>query len=205
MIHNLKEKLSERLYRNFAEEFACRVMAEPEIFPGLYALVFNGSPKTAWRAAWVCEKISCRFPEWFMDKRSELMRHIMYIAGSSRRRTGSGRVSQLLPGPHAFAAGAGCHTGVVYEDGIRALPERTGAFAGIQIFTGKCRTGILFQRNAECDMQYVETVEITRKRECANARMHECAKGRMRETVSLYLPSRFRAFDLSRLCAFVEV
>ncbi len=87
MIHNLKEKLSERLYRNFAEEFACRVMAEPEIFPGLYALVFDGSPKTAWRAAWVCEKISCRFPEWFMDKRSELMRHIMQSTNHGSKRS----------------------------------------------------------------------------------------------------------------------
>jgi len=87
MIHNLKEELSGTLCKHFAEEFAIRIMAEPENFPELYALVFDDNPKTAWRAAWVCEKISCRIPFWFMDKRSELMRQIMQSTNHGSKRS----------------------------------------------------------------------------------------------------------------------
>ncbi len=87
MIHNLKEEFLGTLCKNFAEKLACRIMAEPEIFPELYALVFDENPKTAWRAAWVCEKISCRFPEWFMDKRSELMLQIMRSSNDGSKRS----------------------------------------------------------------------------------------------------------------------
>ncbi len=87
MIDNLKEELSGRLCRNFAEEFAFRILDNPDSFPELYALIFDDNPKTAWRAAWVCEKISCRFPEWFMDKRSELMLQIMRSSNEGSKRS----------------------------------------------------------------------------------------------------------------------
>lgn len=87
MIHNLKEEFSGTHCRNFAETTANRIMAEPEIFPELYALAFDENPKTAWRAAWVCEKISCRFPEWFMEKRAELMQQIMRSKNPGSKRS----------------------------------------------------------------------------------------------------------------------
>ena len=87
MIHNLREQLSGTLCKNFAEEFACRIMAEPEIFSELYALAFDDNPKTAWRAAWVCEKISYRLPEWFMDKRPRLIQRIMQSTNHGSKRS----------------------------------------------------------------------------------------------------------------------
>ena len=73
MIQNLKDRLSGALYRNFPEEFAYYIADNPKEFSELYALTFDENPKTAWRAMWVCEKVSYLFPEWFTDKRSELM------------------------------------------------------------------------------------------------------------------------------------
>ena len=87
MIHNLKEQLSEALYHNFAEEFAYLILDNPESFPELYALTFDENPKTAWRAMWVCEKISYRFPEWFVDKRSELMQRTIQCANHGSKRS----------------------------------------------------------------------------------------------------------------------
>jgi len=87
MIHNLKEQLSGALYHNFAEEFAYHILDNPESFPELYALTFDENPKTAWRATWVCEKISYRFPEWFMDKRSELMQRTIQCTNHGSKRS----------------------------------------------------------------------------------------------------------------------
>ena len=87
MIHNLKEQLSGALHSCFAEEFACLILDNPESFPELYALAFDDDPKVAWRAAWVCEKISYQFPEWFMEKRSELMQRIIQCANHGSKRS----------------------------------------------------------------------------------------------------------------------
>ena len=86
MIHNLKEQLSGTLCKNFAEEFAYRILDNPESFPELYALTFNDNPKTAWRAMWVCEKVSYWFPEWFMDKRPELIQRTILCTNHGSKR-----------------------------------------------------------------------------------------------------------------------
>ena len=83
----LKDQLSVALYNNFAEDFAYHILDNPGSFPELYALIFDENPKTAWRSAWVCEKISYLFPEWFIDKRSELMRQIMQSANHGSKRS----------------------------------------------------------------------------------------------------------------------
>lgn len=76
-IQDLKEKLSGRFGIFLADEFVPWATENPEKFPELYSLIFDTDRKIAWRAAWVCEKISYRHPEWFIDKRSELMQLIM--------------------------------------------------------------------------------------------------------------------------------
>jgi len=75
------------LCKNFAEEFASYILDNPESFPELYALSFDDNPKTAWRATWVCEKISCQHPEWFMDKRPELMQRAMQSTNPGSKRS----------------------------------------------------------------------------------------------------------------------
>ena len=87
MIYNLKEHISGTFHNHFVDEFVFHIFNNPESFPELYALTFDENPKTAWRATWVCEKISCRFPEWFMDKRSELMQRIMQCSNHGSKRS----------------------------------------------------------------------------------------------------------------------
>jgi len=87
MIHNLREQLSGTHRRNFAEEFAYCLLDSPESLPELYALIFDEDRKIAWRAAWVCEKVSYLFPEWFMDKRFELRQQIMKCTNPRRKRS----------------------------------------------------------------------------------------------------------------------
>jgi len=87
MIHNLREQLSGTIRRNFAEEFAYGILDSPESFHELYALTFDEDAKIAWRATWVCEKISYFIPEWFTDKRSELMQQIIKCTNHGRKRS----------------------------------------------------------------------------------------------------------------------
>ena len=87
MIYNLKEQLLGAIHSNFAEKFAYLILDNPESFPELYALTFDENSKTAWRAMWVCEKVSYWFPEWFMDKRSELMQRIIQCTNHGSKRS----------------------------------------------------------------------------------------------------------------------
>jgi len=84
---NLREQLSGALYSNFAEKFAYCIADNPECFPEIYDLTFDKDPKMAWRAMWVCEKVSYMFPEWFMDKRSELMQRTMQSLNHGSKRS----------------------------------------------------------------------------------------------------------------------
>jgi hypothetical protein len=70
---NLKELLSERLHKNFAYNTALYILDNPSLLPELYQLTEDNNPKIEWKAMWICERICAIAPEWFMNKRSELM------------------------------------------------------------------------------------------------------------------------------------
>ena len=44
------------------------IFANPSDFEVIYKLVFDTDIKVAWRAAWACQKISEKAPEWFNEK-----------------------------------------------------------------------------------------------------------------------------------------
>jgi hypothetical protein len=87
MTRNLREEFSGKLVHSFAEQFSLWVINNPEQFPELYSLSYDTDPKVAWRAAWICEKISYQFPEWFINKRSELAKRIIHCSNDGSKRS----------------------------------------------------------------------------------------------------------------------
>jgi hypothetical protein len=50
------------------DHLAQEIYANPSDFETIYQLIFDMDEKVAWRAAWACQKISEKHPEWFTDK-----------------------------------------------------------------------------------------------------------------------------------------
>jgi len=56
------------LSKRFVDHLVLEVFANPADFEVVYKLIFDSEIKVAWRAAWACQKISEKHPEWFSDK-----------------------------------------------------------------------------------------------------------------------------------------
>ena len=56
------------LSKRFVDHLVLEVFANPADFEVVYQLIFDSEIKVAWRAAWACQKISEKHPEWFSDK-----------------------------------------------------------------------------------------------------------------------------------------
>lgn len=65
--------LSGSLSRRLVDSIVDSVLQDPENFPYLYLLIHDENEKISWRAIWACEKLCRTVPEFFMDKRKELM------------------------------------------------------------------------------------------------------------------------------------
>ncbi len=85
-IQNLKEELSGPLVNSFAEKYFFWIMENTEKLPELYSLSCDTNPKVAWRATWICEKVSYQYPEWFINKRSELMQRVIHCTNDGTKR-----------------------------------------------------------------------------------------------------------------------
>jgi len=61
----------EHLLRPLARHFVDLLVQEVFLHPGdaklIYQLIFDEEIKVAWRAAWACQKMSERNPDWFTD------------------------------------------------------------------------------------------------------------------------------------------
>jgi len=67
------ERLSRPLSKHFVDHLVLEILANPCDFTLLYPLAFVSDEKIAWRAAWVCCKISESEPGWFtVDQFHEL-------------------------------------------------------------------------------------------------------------------------------------
>lgn len=64
---NYGEQLSRPLSKDFLDIMVQEVFQHPSDSEILYALIFHKDKKIAWRAAWACQKISEKHPEWFTD------------------------------------------------------------------------------------------------------------------------------------------
>ena len=55
------------LSRHYVDLLVLEIFANPSDFELVYQLIFDPDKKIAWRAAWACQKISEKHPEWFND------------------------------------------------------------------------------------------------------------------------------------------
>lgn len=62
-----REHLIRPLSRHFVDQLAMEVFANPSDTNAVYSLMFDHEVKVAWRAAWACQKISEKYPEWFTE------------------------------------------------------------------------------------------------------------------------------------------
>jgi hypothetical protein len=51
-----------------ADKLADEIIFKPEIFERLFELIFTENKTIVWRAAWICDKISRKKPEFFTQK-----------------------------------------------------------------------------------------------------------------------------------------
>jgi hypothetical protein len=63
-----REHLIRPLSCHYVDLLVLEVFANPSDMKTVYNLVFDPEVKVAWRAAWACQKISDKHPEWFTEK-----------------------------------------------------------------------------------------------------------------------------------------
>jgi len=52
----------------YADKLAEEIIENREMFEQLFELIFVDNKAVAWRAAWICDKLSRKKPEWFTEK-----------------------------------------------------------------------------------------------------------------------------------------
>jgi len=55
------------LSRHFVDQMVQEIFRTPSDVYLIYKLIFDPDVKVAWRAAWACQKISEKYPEWFNE------------------------------------------------------------------------------------------------------------------------------------------
>jgi hypothetical protein len=68
---NYREYLATPLSKLYVDQLVEIIYRKPTDFRMVYDLVFDEEIKVAWRAAWACQKISEKYPEWFSETDSE--------------------------------------------------------------------------------------------------------------------------------------
>jgi len=63
-----REHLLRPLSLHFVDHLVQEIVANPSDFDIIYRLIYDTEIKVAWRAAWACQKISEKHPEWFCEK-----------------------------------------------------------------------------------------------------------------------------------------
>lgn len=61
------EYLIRPLSLHYVDQLAQQIFMYPADLDIVYQLIFDQDVKVAWRAAWTCQKISNKYPEWFTD------------------------------------------------------------------------------------------------------------------------------------------
>ena len=63
-----REHLSRPLSKRYVDNLVLEVFSNPRDFDTVYQLIFDPDEKVRWRAAWACQKISEKHPQWFNDQ-----------------------------------------------------------------------------------------------------------------------------------------
>ena len=64
---NYREHLLQPLSLRYIDMLESEILINPADFPLVYSLIFDADVKVAWRAAWACQKISEKHPDWFTE------------------------------------------------------------------------------------------------------------------------------------------
>lgn len=83
---SFKETLSGRLGRQMVDGIVRQVEETPARFSELYSLLDDEDSKISWRAAWACEKLCLKYPEFFLPKREELMERAVRCMHDGQKR-----------------------------------------------------------------------------------------------------------------------
>jgi hypothetical protein len=81
-IMNYRQHLLRPLTMHYVDGLVQAVFANPSDFGIVYLLMFDADEKVAWRAAWACQKISEKHPEWFTEKQ---FREIVALSISTKQ------------------------------------------------------------------------------------------------------------------------
>lgn len=80
------------------------VSQNPDLFDRIYQLTFHQDTKISWRATWACEKLSERYPDWFISKQSEIIKTLLACNHDGKKRLLLSILSNLpLPDPYSVA------------------------------------------------------------------------------------------------------
>ncbi len=63
-----REHLSRPLSKHYVDALVVEVFTHSADFDSLYQLIFDEDEKVKWRAAWACQKISEKYPQWFSEQ-----------------------------------------------------------------------------------------------------------------------------------------
>jgi hypothetical protein len=62
-----REHLLRPLSKRFVDHLVLEIFTNPDDFEIVFRLIFDNDANVAWRAAWACQKISDKHPEWFAE------------------------------------------------------------------------------------------------------------------------------------------
>lgn len=85
-ITDFPKALTERFGKDFVNKIVESIRQYPEDFGVIYSLIAWDEEKIAWRAAWVCERLSEQYPEWFMPHYGEITDRLIASAYPGLRR-----------------------------------------------------------------------------------------------------------------------
>lgn len=85
-ITNYREFLARPIARLFLHEIVESVSIYPEDFDTIYKLIKDPEEKISWRAAWACEKVFEKYPDFLQGKEEELISFVMKNNHSGTRR-----------------------------------------------------------------------------------------------------------------------
>ena len=100
-----RQHLIRPLSLHYIDHLVKEVISSPADFETVYRLIFDSEEKVAWRAAWACQKISEKHPEWFIEKQFIEMANLIVSNSHGGLQRGCLSVLNNLPVPESLPVG----------------------------------------------------------------------------------------------------
>ncbi|MDD4993924.1 MAG: hypothetical protein PHR83_17015 [Paludibacter sp.] len=94
-----REHLLRPLSKRFVDHLVAEIFIHPTDFDIVYQLVFDKDMNVAWRAAWACQKISDKHPEWFGENHFSQLAELSISTSHGGLQRGCLSVLNNLPMP----------------------------------------------------------------------------------------------------------